>query len=162
MTHADSAPKEIAATRAQTGDSVGYELTLRALQHAAGVPGRGGRIGLFALNPQLARGVYLALKECGLEVPRDVAVVGFDDFGADFFDPPLTTIRQNLGGIGRQAVQLLLDEMASREEHADAPNWPRKSLQLAPELIVRNSSDPASAYCLRRNPVVSSLAMAGV
>lgn len=149
-------------TQLAHGEAVGYELTMRALQHAASTRGRKGRIGIFALNIQLARGVYLALKEARMEIPRDVAVVGFDDIGADYFDPPLTTMRQNLGGIGRQAVQILLREMAYRAEHTDLNGWQPEVRRLAPELIVRNSSDLASAYCLRRNPGVSSLALAGV
>jgi DNA-binding LacI/PurR family transcriptional regulator len=139
---------------------------MRALQHTRTNSGK-GRIGIFALNIQLARGVYLALKEASLKIPHDIAVVGFDDTGADYFDPPLTTVRQNLGGIGRQSVQLLLREMAECAEHTnsettDAKEWQPEVRRLAPELVVRNSSDLASGYCLRTNPTVNSLALAGV
>lgn len=53
------------------------------------------------------------LRERGLDVPRDIALVGFDDFEwADVFSPRLTTIAQDADGIGERAVQLLLDRIA--------------------------------------------------
>lgn len=54
-----------------------------------------------------------AVQARGLSVPRDVAVVGFDDFEwADVFSPRLTTVAQDAGAIGAMAVKLLLRRIA--------------------------------------------------
>ena len=56
--------------------------------------------------------VMEALKERGLRVPDDIALVGFDDFEwAEFFSPRLTVIAQPLGELGAQAVELLLTRL---------------------------------------------------
>ena len=80
---------------------------------------------LFAANDQMAIGAYTALRRAGLRVPEDVAVVGFDDsyFSASV-DPPLTTVRQPLVGMGatmaRTLVQLIEGRDASRATILDA------------------------------------------
>ena len=54
--------------------------------------------------------------ERGRGVPVDVSVVGFDDIPeAAFFLPPLTTVRQDFGELGRRAVHLLLDRISGAE-----------------------------------------------
>jgi DNA-binding LacI/PurR family transcriptional regulator len=56
---------------------------------------------VFAQNDRMAIGAMHALNEAGLNVPKDVSVVGFDDIPlASYFTPPLTTIRQDLTQIG--------------------------------------------------------------
>jgi diguanylate cyclase (GGDEF)-like protein/PAS domain S-box-containing protein len=60
-----------------------------------------------------AIGVMQALSAAGLELPRDQAIVGFDDVdAATFVRPALSSIRQDFGGIGRLAAGLLLDKLA--------------------------------------------------
>ncbi|MCR2783614.1 MULTISPECIES: LacI family DNA-binding transcriptional regulator [unclassified Microbacterium] len=89
-------------------------------------------------NDQMALGVMLALKERGLRVPDDVSVVGVDDIPeAAYFDPPLTTVRNDFDATGRAAVQRLI----ARIEGAAPPPAPRR----ATEVIVRRSSAPAPA-----------------
>jgi LacI family transcriptional regulator len=72
--------------------------------------------GIFCGNDQIARGVVDALRERGVTVPRDVSVVGFDNWEivAEQTRPPLTTIDMNLKELGRQAgltlVRLLAGE----------------------------------------------------
>jgi DNA-binding LacI/PurR family transcriptional regulator len=69
---------------------------------------------IFAANDQMALGILRALYEAGREVPRDLSIVGFDDIPeAQFFTPPLTTVRQDFNEVGRQSLMLLLDEMAA-------------------------------------------------
>jgi DNA-binding LacI/PurR family transcriptional regulator len=69
---------------------------------------------VFAANDQMALGILRALYEAGREVPRDLSLVGFDDIPeAQFFTPPLTTVRQDFNEVGRQSLMLLLDEMAA-------------------------------------------------
>lgn len=69
---------------------------------------------IFAANDQMALGILRALYEAGREVPRDLSIVGFDDIPeAQFFTPPLTTVRQDFNEVGRQSLMLLLAEMAA-------------------------------------------------
>lgn len=65
--------------------------------------------GLFAQNDRMAIGAIRALREAGRRVPEDVSVVGYDDIPvAEFFDPPLTTIRQPMREVGETAARLLI------------------------------------------------------
>jgi LacI family transcriptional regulator len=64
---------------------------------------------IFFGNDQMAAGGMRTLREAGLDVPRDISVVGFDDvFLARYLTPSLTTVRQPLGDMGRAAAHLLL------------------------------------------------------
>ncbi|MEU6415651.1 LacI family DNA-binding transcriptional regulator [Microbispora sp. NPDC046933] len=88
---------------------------------------------IFVANDHMAMGVLRALRETGRRVPEDVSVVGFDDVPeADYFWPPLTTVRQNFGEVGRQAFQLLLGRMAGVQDE------PRRMVKA--ELVVREST----------------------
>ena len=99
---------------------------------------------IFALNERIARGCYRALREADLQIPGDVAVAGFDDTLAVLLDPPLTTVRQDLHGIGRAAVELLLELAAKPGGGARRARVARVESQL----IVRNSTDGALASSL--------------
>ncbi len=91
---------------------------------------------VFCGNDAMALGLLRALAEGGRRVPADVSVVGFDDMPeAAFFQPPLTTVRQDLGELGRRALHMLMDRISG--EHQPQPIPP-----IAPELIVRASSAP--------------------
>ena len=94
---------------------------------------------LFASNDQMALGAFQAARNAGRRIPEDLAVVGFDDIPeAAYFDPPLTTIRQDLRRMGTLAVQLVHRSMeARRREEAFEP----EVLWVQPELIVRQSSN---------------------
>ena len=90
---------------------------------------------VFVGNDQMALGVLLALRQSGHRVPEDVSVVGFDASPeSEFFDPPLTTLRQDFGALGRRCVETLLASAEGRDIPA------RASIQ--PQLIVRSSSAP--------------------
>lgn len=87
---------------------------------------------IFASNDQMALGVMHAVRDAGLEIPRDVSIVGFDDIPeAAHFWPPLTTVRQDFPEVGRRCVALLLGDLDS-----SAPEY-RGTIE--PELIVRDS-----------------------
>jgi DNA-binding LacI/PurR family transcriptional regulator len=87
---------------------------------------------VFAGNNHIALGVLLALREHGLDVPGDVAVVGFDDVPeAAYFYPPLTTVRPDVDAVAREAVDLLVTGAR-----------PRSRRLIPPRLIVRASSGP--------------------
>ena len=64
---------------------------------------------VFAASDALAFGAIAAIQEAGLDVPRDIAVIGFDGLaeGADTM-PPLSTVTQPVAELGREAVRLLL------------------------------------------------------
>lgn len=56
---------------------------------------------VFVASDVVAIGAILAIKEAGLQIPKDIAIVGFDDIPlAEFYDPPLTTIRLPAFGLG--------------------------------------------------------------
>jgi DNA-binding LacI/PurR family transcriptional regulator len=74
--------------------------------------------GLFVASDLMASGALAALRRCGRRVPEDVAVVGFDDIDeiAPVADPPLTTVRQEIEGLGRSMARLLLRLVAEGPE----------------------------------------------
>lgn len=95
--------------------------------------------GLFAGNDTIAFGALRALSEAGLKVPRDVAVVGYDDIPlAAFASPPLTSVRSDPAGHGRQAVQMLLSQLQAGEP-------PAVTRPKAPKLVIRESCGAAGA-----------------
>ena len=85
-----------------------------------------------------AMGVLRACHQQGLQVPGDVSVIGFDNqIDTPYFDPPLTTISQNLYKMGAEAVYGLLTVLNNRTGTA------AKVQKLLPsELIIRKSSGP--------------------
>jgi DNA-binding LacI/PurR family transcriptional regulator len=91
---------------------------------------------IFAANDQMALGILRAVHEAGREVPRDLSIVGFDDIPeAQFFTPPLTTVRQDFNEMGRQSLMLLLGEIA-------APQRSSSRVVVDPELRIRDSTAP--------------------
>ncbi len=89
---------------------------------------------VFCGNDTMALGVIRALTERGLRVPEDISIVGFDDVPeAGFYLPPLTTVRQDFGELGRRALRTLVDRMSGA-----IPGGRR--VRVAPELIVRASA----------------------
>lgn len=64
---------------------------------------------VFCANDLIALGVLAGLRERGIEVPGDVAVVGYDDIaGAEYFVPALSTVRQPLDELGNLCLTVLL------------------------------------------------------
>jgi LacI family transcriptional regulator len=89
---------------------------------------------IVAANDLLAVGCYTALAAAGLKCPADVSVTGYNDMPfAEYFAPPLTTLRVPLTEMGNQAAELLLRKI--REPKAILP-----SVQLQPSLVVRGST----------------------
>jgi LacI family transcriptional regulator len=90
---------------------------------------------IFASSDVIAFGVYDAIRIRGLQTPRDISVVGFDDIPqAAQAHPPLTTVRQPLQEMGRCATQMLLRWL---NEDLDEPLG---YVQLPTELVVRDSA----------------------
>lgn len=87
---------------------------------------------LFAASDLIAIGAIRALKEAHINVPKDVAVIGFDNISiASYINPALTTIEQNTTLAGQMLVENLLKLI--RGEHV-------QSTRLPPRLIARNST----------------------
>jgi DNA-binding LacI/PurR family transcriptional regulator len=85
-------------------------------------------------NDAMALGLLRAFAERGRRVPEDVSVVGFDDMPeAAFFWPPLTTVRQDFGELGRRALHLLIDSLSGERDTGPA-------MPITPDLVVRASA----------------------
>jgi DNA-binding LacI/PurR family transcriptional regulator len=96
--------------------------------------------GVFAANDLMADGVSTALRTAGREVPRDVAVVGFDDSSvAAQAHPPLTTVRQPVEDMAEAMARLLLAALRQAPEPDDG-TAPGGSATFVPELVVRASA----------------------
>lgn len=91
---------------------------------------------VFCANDFMATGAARAAQERGLRVPKDISIVGYDDWeGAKFFKPALTTIKPNLEKIGPRAIDLMLELMEN-------PDMQPKETAIEPELIIRSSTAP--------------------
>lgn len=93
---------------------------------------------IFAQNDQMAVGALRAARDLGLQVPEQLSVIGIDDIPlAAYFEPPLTTFKQDFVILGREAVRLLIGSV-------EDPEMPRRQLRLPAQLILRQSTTPAS------------------
>jgi len=105
----------------------GYELGRRLSREPAATA-------VFVANDQMALGLLRALHEAGRAVPGEISVVGFDDIPeAAFFQPPLTTVRQDFIEMGRRSLRLLLRTIENGRRSEEGSLVP-------PELIVRGST----------------------
>lgn len=94
-----------------------------------------GPTALFAANNFIAIGAFKALREAGLRVPEDMALVAFDDLPSAFtLEPFLTVAAQRAYDMGRRATRRLLDRLG-----AEPPPGPEE-IVLPTDLIVRRSS----------------------
>jgi len=67
---------------------------------------------LFASNDSMAVGALRGLREAGVRVPEDLAIVGFDDIPtAQYLTPPLTTVRVPMHELGARAMDVLLQDL---------------------------------------------------
>lgn len=101
----------------------------------------------FCVNDAIALGLLDAVREAGLSVPDDLAIVGFDDVdGAATSVPPLTTVRVFKEQLGELALRHLGDliDQATRPSASATPEPPYtrggSSLRIATELVVRHST----------------------
>jgi LacI family transcriptional regulator len=91
---------------------------------------------IFASNDLSAFGAIEAIRQRHLRVPEDISVIGFDDIPqASVTYPKLTTVRQPLDQMGREAVTLLL-------EHIEDPAWETRQIMLPTQFIIRDSCGP--------------------
>ena len=105
----------------------GYQLAheLLSLENAPGA--------IFVANNLMTLGALSAIHGRGLNIPRDVAIVGFDDMPwATSLPPPLTAVAQPTYELGSTAANLLLQRIADRERVL-------VEMMLEPDLVVRAS-----------------------
>ncbi|MBN1811222.1 MAG: LacI family DNA-binding transcriptional regulator [Anaerolineae bacterium] len=94
--------------------------------------------GVFVCNDSMALGAAKVARERGLQIPRDLALVGFDDIpDAAYFCPALSTVRQDMVELGRRAVRELGGVI---EANRNGDPFTPKTVWLQPDLIVRESS----------------------
>jgi LacI family transcriptional regulator len=90
---------------------------------------------VFAANDLMAMGALMALRQAGLRIPHDMAVVGFDDIpAARLVTPPLTTISQFQERLGRRAAEMSLERLSG------AASGPARSVEMPFELVVRETT----------------------
>lgn len=92
--------------------------------------------GIVTSADALAMGMIRGYKECGIAVPQQVSIVGYDDIPeSGFMIPALTTIHQDVHEKGRRAGQRLIELMNGSKGKA-------QHVQLVPRLVVRESTAP--------------------
>ena len=89
---------------------------------------------LFSANDQMAIGAMKALKNSGFHIPKDVAIVGFDDLSvSSLIEPALTTIHVPTYQMGRVAAKIILDCTKGKSS--------AQNNELETNLVIRRSSD---------------------
>lgn len=88
---------------------------------------------VFVANDQMAVGVLRAVQEAGLQVPGDISVVGYDDQPeAEYFIPPLTTVKQDFEELGRRCMEAVLEQLGGQSGS--------EAQILNPRLVVRSTT----------------------
>lgn len=90
---------------------------------------------IFGANNLMTMAVVKALKKLNISIPRDIAVVGFDDWDwAELIDPPVTVVSQPTYAMGQEAATLLIKRLKSKRNS-------RKPAVILfdPELVIRKS-----------------------
>jgi len=100
---------------------------------------------IVASNDRMAIGVMLALHERGISVPGDLAVTGFDDIAeAELTHPPLSTVRQAMPRLGREAMRSTLEQIQHAAKGA--------SQVLDVEMVLRRSCGCSGLASSRNSP----------
>ena len=85
-------------------------------------------------NDQMAIGTYRAAYELGIEIPKDLSVIGFDDLEiSSYLNPPLTTVAQPAFDIGYTAAKYLFQSI-------NQPEIPIPNKEFGTEFIIRGST----------------------
>ncbi len=105
-------------------------------ERIAGMPARRRPTAAFCANDLLALGLLQEMTRRRVDVPGELAIVGYDDIEfAAAAAVPLTSVRQPRMQLGQAAASLLIEEVAQAETHR------HRQVVFEPELIVRESSD---------------------
>lgn len=96
-----------------------------------------GATACIAFNDLVAIGVLVRLRERGIDVPDEISIVGCDDiFGADFCQPPLTTLTAPIEQAGRVASDMLVSRLRQGQSQL------RMKVELPTHLTIRASTGP--------------------
>lgn len=110
----------------------GYIITRKCLEYGKNFDG------IFAVNDRMAVGAIQAIKEFGVRIPEDIAVVGFDNIAIyNLLNPSLTSVNVPKYQMGYTAAKMLIDSI--KHESSKLP-----LIKLPTKLFVRNSSDANS------------------
>jgi LacI family transcriptional regulator len=110
----------------------------RAADVLVGMPRDERPTAVFCANDLLALGLLQELTRHAVQLPDEIAIVGYDDIGfAAAATVPLSSVRQPREQLGRAAVELLLDEVEHKGRHT------HRQVVFQPELVVRESSQHA-------------------
>jgi DNA-binding LacI/PurR family transcriptional regulator len=97
---------------------------------------RGEFTALAVANDQMALGAIQAFEENGLRVPQDVSIVGFDNLPeAEFFRPPLSTIKHDFGSIGTLSIRCLMEQLRGNRTTS-------QTYTIEPTFVERLSASP--------------------
>jgi len=96
--------------------------------------------GIFCYNDPVAIGAMKAISEAGLDIPQDIAVVGAGNVHySDMLAIPLTTVDQGTVQIGKQAAQLLMEQIGAKNKSRV------KKILITPKLVIRQSTQRSPA-----------------
>lgn len=102
---------------------------------------------VFASNDYMAIGLLSALRDAGVDVPRGMAVAGFDDIAiSQYLSPPLTTVRVDAYELGERAVRLWTTAGKSAAARAERPTSGRGGKELLPATLVVRGSCGSTAH----------------
>ncbi|CAH0120854.1 MULTISPECIES: LacI family DNA-binding transcriptional regulator [unclassified Paenibacillus] len=108
----------------------GYRLTMELIEQRKNIPDA-----IFYANDFMAFGGIRALVEKEVRIPQDISVIGYDDvIVASLITPALTTVRQPVYEMGKNAAELLLKRIQGTVEPG------KQHVLLKPELVIRNST----------------------
>jgi DNA-binding LacI/PurR family transcriptional regulator len=104
---------------------------------------RGRFTAVVAANDQMALGAIRAFEENDIRVPGEISIVGFDDMPeAEFFRPPLSTVKHDFARIGQLGVRCLLAQMSGVSSfpklHAVRPTFVERGSTIAPTPLARD------------------------
>ncbi|SES82399.1 LacI family DNA-binding transcriptional regulator [Anaerobranca gottschalkii] len=106
----------------------GYKMALELLEENKEIHG------IFAANDAIAIGAIKAIGEKGLQIPKNIGIIGFDDIpAAPYVTPPLSTIRVHKEYMGLTAVKLLMEQLL------EGVNIPKKVI-IPTELVLRETT----------------------
>jgi DNA-binding LacI/PurR family transcriptional regulator len=132
-------PQTLIGGFTEEGARTAIEPCLQALR-------RGEATAVFAANDLMALGVLDALHIAGVDCPRDVSVLGFDDIGpAHYSRPRLSTVRQDVAALGSAAAVALIAAL-------DSPATTVHEWHVLPvELVIRESTGPVRSTSHHNN-----------
>jgi len=89
--------------------------------------------GVVTISDLLATGIYKLANECGLQIPGEMSVIGYDNIEiSSALTPPLTTVHQSRKRIGRESVAILLNNIENKAQDI-------RRVSFNPRLVVRKS-----------------------